>query len=178
MSTYNRPSKLFTLVLLVSAATITASSSQAPSAGPQLRYVANAGMLLTLEERKFLIDASIREGIAPYATSPENERRLLEGANPPYDIVDAILITHWHEDHFSADAVAAHMARNTRAVFISSAEVVERVRTVATNQPPVSTPSSLIRVHHSRSRSGSSPSVFCASATIRRAGSRNSTWAS
>ena len=135
MTTNNQPSNILTLVLLVSAATITAASSQAPSAGPQLRYVANAGMLLTLEGRKFLIDAPIREGIAPYATSPENERRLLEGANPPYDIVDAILITHWHEDHFSADAVAAHMARNTRAVFISSAEVVERVRTVAPNLP-------------------------------------------
>lgn len=135
MDTIRHNRILLTVVLLTATVLASGSSTQTSSVGPQLRYVANAGMLLTLEGRKFLIDAPIREGIAPYATSPENERRLLEGANPPYDNVDAILITRWHEDHFSADAVAAHMARNTQTVFISSAEVAERVRAAAPTLP-------------------------------------------
>lgn len=49
--------------------------------------------------------------------------------------MDAILITHWHEDHFSAEAAAAHLARNPRAVFVSSPEVVERVRAAAAGLP-------------------------------------------
>jgi L-ascorbate metabolism protein UlaG (beta-lactamase superfamily) len=85
--------------------------------------------------RRFLIDAPIRDGIAPYATSPAQERNRIEAARPPYDGVDAILITHWHEDHFSPEAAAAHLARNPRAVFVSSPEVVERLRAAAPDLP-------------------------------------------
>ena len=103
--------------------------------GPELRYVANAGMLVTVGGRRFLIDAPIRDGIAPYATSPAPERDRLEIARPPYDGVDAILITHWHEDHFSPEAAAAHLAHNPRAVFVSSPEVVARLRAAAPDTP-------------------------------------------
>jgi L-ascorbate metabolism protein UlaG (beta-lactamase superfamily) len=113
------------------------ASAQVPTAdrGPELRYVANAGVLVTVGGRRFLIDAPIRDGIAPYATSPVRERDRLESAQPPYDGVDAILITHWHEDHFSPEAAAAHLARNPRAVFVSSPEVVERLRAAAPDLP-------------------------------------------
>ena len=93
-----------------------------------MRYVANAGMLVSIEGASFLIDAPTRDGITPYETSPADERTRLEEAKPPYDDVDAILVTHWHEDHFSPEAVAAHLGRNPRAVFISSPEVVTRLR--------------------------------------------------
>ena len=64
-------------------------------------------------------------------TSPADERARLERARAPYDAVDAILITHWHEDHFSPEAVAAHLTQNARAVLVSSPEVVARVRAIA-----------------------------------------------
>jgi L-ascorbate metabolism protein UlaG (beta-lactamase superfamily) len=102
---------------------------------PDVRYVANSGMLVTVSGRRFLIDAPIRDGIAPFATSSAEERVRLEGARAPYDNVDAILITHWHEDHFSPDAVAAHLSRNARSILISSPEVVERVRRAAPSVP-------------------------------------------
>jgi L-ascorbate metabolism protein UlaG (beta-lactamase superfamily) len=100
-----------------------------------VRYVANAGVLIGVAGAKVLIDAPIRDGISPYATSTPAERASLEGAAAPYDNVDAVLVTHWHEDHFSAEAVAAHLSRNTRGVLISSPEVVERVRTIAPGLP-------------------------------------------
>jgi L-ascorbate metabolism protein UlaG (beta-lactamase superfamily) len=98
---------------------------------PEVRYVANAGMLVTVAGRRFLIDAPIRDGIAPYATSSPGERRRLEEAQAPYDNVDAILITHWHEDHFSAEAVAAHLSGNARTILVSSPEVIDRLRRAA-----------------------------------------------
>ena len=91
-------------------------------------------MLVSVEGHDFLIDAPIRDGIAPYPTSPPDERRRLESAQPPYDRVEAILITHWHEDHFSADAIAAHLSANQRATVISSPEVIDRIRDAA---PPI-----------------------------------------
>ncbi len=85
---------------------------------------------------RFLIDAPIRDGLPPYATSSPAERALLEQARAPYDAVDVILITHWHEDHFSAEAVAAHLAASARTILISSPEVVDRIRAVAPALPP------------------------------------------
>ena len=103
--------------------------------GVALRYVANAGMLVGIEGVSFLIDAPTRDGISPYETSPAEERTRLEEAKPPYAAVDAILITHWHEDHFSPEAAAAHLGRNPRAVFISSPEVVTRLRAARPDLP-------------------------------------------
>jgi L-ascorbate metabolism protein UlaG (beta-lactamase superfamily) len=126
-----------TLGVLVAAIAGTPSmGAQTPVPNPSaIRYVANAGVLVTVEGHRFLIDAPIRDGIPPYATSPADERARLESASAPYDAVDAILITHWHEDHFSPEAVAAHVTRNARAVLISSPEVVARVRAVAPDLP-------------------------------------------
>jgi L-ascorbate metabolism protein UlaG (beta-lactamase superfamily) len=100
-----------------------------------VRHVANSGMLVTVSGRRFLIDAPIRDGIPPYATSSAAERTLLEEARAPYDKVDAILITHWHEDHFSPEAVAAHLSNSPQTILISSPEVVDRVRRVAPGLP-------------------------------------------
>ena len=108
---------------------IEAFASSASTTG--VRYVANSGMLVATSGRRFLIDAPIRESLAPYATSSPAERASLEGARAPYADVDAILITHWHEDHFSAEAVAAHLSSNPRTILVSSPEIVERVRGVA-----------------------------------------------
>jgi L-ascorbate metabolism protein UlaG (beta-lactamase superfamily) len=105
-------------------------------ANAAVRYVANSGMLLTHSRRRFLIDAPIRDGIQPYATSTADERQRLETARAPYAEVDAILVTHWHEDHFSAEAIAAYLTHNPRTVLVSSPEVVDRVRTAAAGLPP------------------------------------------
>jgi L-ascorbate metabolism protein UlaG (beta-lactamase superfamily) len=96
-----------------------------------VRYVANSGMLLTINGTRFLIDAPIRDGIAPYATSPAEERARLENARPPYEDIDAILITHWHEDHFDADAAARLLAASPQTKLVASPEVVDRLLEVA-----------------------------------------------
>jgi L-ascorbate metabolism protein UlaG (beta-lactamase superfamily) len=107
----------------------------APEAELTVRQVANAGMLVEAGGRRFLIDAPIRDGIPPYATSSAAERALLEGARGPYAGVDAILITHWHDDHFSAEAVAAYLTNSPNTILVSSPEVVDRVRGVAPGLP-------------------------------------------
>lgn len=118
------------LLLFLALATLTAQRDSL-----EVRYVANAGLLVTVSGRRFLIDAPIRDGIPPYATSTADDRDRLERARTPYGGIDAILITHWHEDHFSAEAVAAHLTVSPRTVLISSPEVVDRVRAGAPGVP-------------------------------------------
>jgi L-ascorbate metabolism protein UlaG (beta-lactamase superfamily) len=99
-------------------------------------YVANAGVLFESNDQKFLFDAPIRDSIPPYAKPTADDSKRLESAAPPFDNVDAILITHWHEDHLSADAVAAHLRSSPSTRLISSQEVVDRVRKSAASAVP------------------------------------------
>lgn len=117
------------------AATAAPESALAQQQAPVVRYVANAGVDVVVEGRRFLIDAVFRDGIPPYATPASDERAALESARGAYADVDAVLVTHWHEDHFDPAAVAAHLTNNARAVLISSPEVVARVREQAPGLP-------------------------------------------
>lgn len=130
------------LTALIAAAAVAAFVSASPAAQRDretsttaVRYVANSGMLVTVAGRRFLIDAPLRDGLPPYATSSPEERAALENARTPYDNVDAILITHWHDDHFSPEAVAAHLTHSERTLLISSPQVVDRVRAAAPKVP-------------------------------------------
>ncbi len=119
------------LLIAVAAASSLLSLRQAgtDAASPcAIRYVANAGVLIESGSSKFLIDAPIRESIPPYARPDEAMRTRVESAQPPYDGITAILITHWHEDHFSAPAVATLLRNSAATILLSSAEIVDRVR--------------------------------------------------
>ncbi len=122
---------LIRLLAVLSAVSWLWPSSQSGSAPPApcaVRYIANAGVLFETGASKFLIDAPIRESIPPYAAPDPEMRNRVETAQPPYDGVSAILVTHWHEDHFSAPAIASALRNSPGSVLLSSAEIVDRVR--------------------------------------------------
>ena len=122
---------LIRLLAVLSAVSWLWPSSQsggAPPAPCAVRYVANAGVLFETGTSKFLIDAPIRDSIPPYAAPDDDLRNRVETAQPPYDGVSAILVTHWHEDHFNAPAIAAALRNSAGTVLLSSAEIVDRVR--------------------------------------------------
>ena len=93
-----------------------------------LTYVGNEGFLVAADGRKVLVDALYRGGVSGYVVIPEERRRLLEGALPPFDGVDLLLATHHHADHFDPQAVGAHLKKNPGARFFSTRQAVERLR--------------------------------------------------
>ena len=59
-------------------AAVSLATALRPAAEPVVRYVANAGVAVDVEGRRFLIDAVFRDGIAPYAVSTPVERARIE----------------------------------------------------------------------------------------------------
>jgi L-ascorbate metabolism protein UlaG (beta-lactamase superfamily) len=81
--------------------------------GVRVTYVFNAGFLITVGDRRVLIDA-IYEGY------PEGVLKPILESQPPFDGVDLILATHEHVDHFSPSLVRAYMLANPNTVFAST----------------------------------------------------------
>lgn len=65
------------------------------------RYLANAGVLVTAGETKIAFDPIFRQDFGEYQLLPVELERALFAAEPPFDGLDAVLISHYHDDHFS-----------------------------------------------------------------------------
>lgn len=102
-------------------------TSEAFFDGTRVTYVGNSGFLITVGDKKVLIDA-IFSGINSIYKLPITVQSLLVHALPPFDDIDLILATHYHPDHFSASMVQTHMQNNPKAVFVSTSQVTNQIK--------------------------------------------------
>ncbi len=96
--------------------------------GVTITYIANEGVLIAHEDSQVLIDGLHRPYRPAYAVLPTEERQHIETAQPPYDEIDVILVSHVHRDHFHADAVGRHLRHNANAILIASGQVADSVK--------------------------------------------------
>lgn len=90
-----------------------------------ITYLANEGLLLSAGGRQVLIDGLFREGVFGYATLPDSVRESLETAQPPFDAINPVLVTHLHRDHFHPAAVVRHLQHHRQTQFVAGPEVVD-----------------------------------------------------
>lgn len=81
----------------------------------QVTYIGNAGFMITTNHKKVIIDGLFR-GFDGIYTLPEDIQNKLALAQPPFDNVDLILVTHNHRDHFSSGLVAQHLQNDPNTV--------------------------------------------------------------
>jgi L-ascorbate metabolism protein UlaG (beta-lactamase superfamily) len=97
----------------------------------RITYIGNEGFLIEVGARKVLVDALYRDGVSGYVVIPAARRKQMESASPPFDDVDVVLTTHYHADHFDAAAVGAHLVSNPNALFVSTNQVGEEMRSLS-----------------------------------------------
>jgi len=98
-----------------------------PGATLEITYIANEGVLVAGGGKQVLIDGLHREYEPSYPFLPQPYRGQIETAQPPFDKVDVILVSHRHLDHFHPQAVADHLRHNPRTVLLSSEQVVREI---------------------------------------------------
>ena len=93
----------------------------------QINALGNEGFLVQAGSSTIIVDGLYR-GLPGYVAPTEEQRRASEMAEPPFDTVDLVLVTHDHPDHFDAGVVAGHLEANPRAVLITTPMAVDLLR--------------------------------------------------
>ncbi len=120
-STASRPKYSLALVLLAF------YWSQAVWAQVTVTHIANEGFLLEGGGKKVLIDAFF-DGIQGYPVASRSLKQRMQSASAPFDGVDLVLATHYHDDHFSPGPVLRFLKANPKAAFLSTPQAVTRLR--------------------------------------------------
>lgn len=93
-----------------------------------MTYVGNTGFLVESTHGKIVIDGLLGSRGAEYYDMPADSIvALMRSAKPPFDDIDIIAVTHWHDDHFDASVVAQHMVHAPRSVLLCTRQVADRL---------------------------------------------------
>lgn len=95
----------------------------------KVTYIANEGFLLESGGRKVLIDALFGKEDLDFCDVPP--RALLKemlAAEPPFDDVNLVIVSHDHVDHFDEAMVIEYMIKNPHCELIGTAQAVERLK--------------------------------------------------
>jgi len=88
-----------------------------------ITYLQNDGVLISDGTYKVLIDA-IFNPLSGWINLDPAENSKLTNAQPPYDDVDLVLITHNHGDHYNISTVNTHMNNNPNGKVIAPPQVM------------------------------------------------------
>ncbi len=91
----------------------------------RVTYIGNAGVMISWQDKRILIDALHHNGNPYYTPIPESRRRTMAAGKPPFDGIDLILATHVHPDHFDLTSVGDCLTNDSTTTFISSKQACE-----------------------------------------------------
>lgn len=119
------------LLLLIFSAAMSTVGAEEPKPPLTVTYVANEGFIVECRDKKIAIDALFGGGESrEYVMPSDSVIDLMKTAQPPFDSIDVIAVTHWHHDHFEPGIVMSHLRHNLRGVLVCSPQVAERMQKV------------------------------------------------
>jgi L-ascorbate metabolism protein UlaG (beta-lactamase superfamily) len=93
------------------------------AASVEVVVLANEGVLLRSADAAVLIDAAVLEPYAGYDPVPTAVWRRLLAAEPPFERLDLVLVSHAHRDHFQAEAARQLLLQRPEARWIVHEEI-------------------------------------------------------
>lgn len=93
--------------------------------------MANEGVMVTDGETKVLFDPLYPESYGQYLLVPSEMREALFAGAAPFQDVDAIFVSHFHGDHFSAEDLLSLMQNQTGIALYAPQQAVLEMRAIA-----------------------------------------------
>lgn len=99
-----------------------------------VQYLANEGVMVTYEDSKILFDPLYDNSYNTYQMVPDAMRSAIMSGTAPFDDVDAVFVSHFHGDHFSATDVLALLRGQPVLRLYAPMQAVAAMRDVATTE--------------------------------------------
>lgn len=115
---------------LLLAAISTAAAGQETST---VRYLANEGVMITHGDTRILFDPLFTNSHGQYQMVPQNVLAAIFAGAASFDGVDAVFISHFHGDHFSASEVLRLLRVRQEIPLYAPAQAVAEMRQIATS---------------------------------------------
>lgn len=120
---------------------LTALPARSHDAG-HATYLGNAGILVAHGETRILVDAFYSDSYGQYVLVDEATATAMEDGTPPYDGIDAVLVSHVHGDHFSPEPTIAYLRAQPVVELFGSSQVRQAIARAVGEDDPI-----LSRVH-------------------------------
>ena len=92
------------------------------------RYIANMGAMVERGDTKVLFDPLFHNDFGTYDSVPvEIETALLAGTQP-WDGIDAVFVSHYHEDHFDPATILKLLRTQSTIEFFAPEQAAEAIR--------------------------------------------------
>lgn len=98
-----------------------------------VRYLANEGVMITHGDTTILFDPLFADSYGQYQMVPQNVLDAIFAGTAPFDGVDAVFISHFHGDHFSASEVLRLLQVRREIQLYAPAQAVAEMRRIATS---------------------------------------------
>lgn len=113
------------LVAMLLVATNTISAARADS---EAQYIANAGVMVVSGDVKIVFDPLFREDFDQYELAPVTMQRQLVQGMPPFDGIDAVFVSHSHDDHFDPELMLEFLSHNKNVRFFGPNQALSALR--------------------------------------------------
>jgi len=119
----------------------------------EAQYLANTGVMISRGETRILFDPLFRNTYGIYDAVPADVEAALFAGTAPFDEVDAVFISHHHEDHFDPALILRLLAQRTTIDLYAPEQAASAVRRLVSDaNDPV-----LQRVHGLDLENGDDP---------------------
>jgi L-ascorbate metabolism protein UlaG (beta-lactamase superfamily) len=106
-------------------------SSPPPEPSAKAHYLANEGVLIVAGETRVAFDPLFRNDFDTYRLLPPELERALFAGEPPFTGLDAVFISHYHEDHFSPADVLRLLEERPGIQLYAPAQAVAQMREIS-----------------------------------------------
>ena len=94
-------------------------------------YLANEGVMVVHDDTKIVFDPLFRNSYGQYQLLPDAMRAALFAGEAPFDGIDAVFISHSHEDHFSAEDMLHLLRQQSSIRLYAPTQAVDDLRVVS-----------------------------------------------
>jgi L-ascorbate metabolism protein UlaG (beta-lactamase superfamily) len=88
-------------------------------------YLGNAGVMVEHGATKILFDPLFDEDFNEYELVPPDMQRALLAGAAPWDGVDAVFVSHYHDDHYDPALMLSYLKANPGIVLYAPAQAVD-----------------------------------------------------